>query len=220
MSTVFTEKLHAAAFIIDEEEVNYSRDVLTIKAGSGVLNPGTVLGQIVEGTATVAAKAGGNTGNGVFTLDATAPIQAGAKVGAYAITCIAAAVNGGTFRVEDPDGYVLGDIAVGATFSDDIKFSIADGATDFVVGDAFVVTIAAGSKKWVPSPDVATDGSQIAKAILIYPCDASSSDVPVSCIVRAATVNKTLLAYDASVNDATKTAAKLDQLRAALIIPR
>lgn len=220
MSTVFTEKLHAAAFIIDEEEVNYSRDVLTIKSGAGVLNVGTVLGQITTGTATVAAKAGGNTGNGAFTLDAAEPVQIGAKVGVYAVTCIAAATNSGTFRVEDPDGFVLGDVSVGATFSDDIKFVIADGAVDFVVGDAFNVTVAAGSKKWVPSPDSASDGSQIAKAILIYPCDATSADVPVAAIVRSATVNKTLLSYDASVNDAAKTAAKLDQLRAALIIPR
>jgi hypothetical protein len=93
--------------------------------------------------ATVAAKVG-NTGNGVLTLDGVAPVSKVAKKGIYVASCIAVVANGGTFRVSDPDGYVLGDVAVGATFDNDIKFSIADGATDFVAGDAFNITVGAG----------------------------------------------------------------------------
>lgn len=92
-----------------------------------------------------AGAAGANTGNGTITLDATTPILAGAKVGVYSIKCIAAAADGGTFRVSDPDGYVLGDIvmATGAgAFANDIKFALADGSSDFIVGDGFKVTVA------------------------------------------------------------------------------
>ena len=91
-----------------------------------------------------AAKSGGNTGNGTLTLDATTPVLAGAKVGVYTVRLITAATNAGTFRVEDPDGNVLGDVAVGGTFSDDIKFATADGSTDFAVGDGFDITVSGG----------------------------------------------------------------------------
>lgn len=137
----------------------------TVPDGTDAMVRGTVMGKITLGDASAAAD-GGNTGNGTFTLDATTPILNGAKVGAYTVTCVAAASNGGTFRVEDPDGTVLGDVAVGSTFADDIKFAIADGGTDFVVGDKFTVTIAAGSGKIVPSLAAATDGSQVPHGIL------------------------------------------------------
>ena len=93
-------------------------------------------------SAAAAAKSGGNaTNTGALTLDATTPILAGAKVGVYMVRCIAAASNSGTFRVSDPDGFVLGDVAVGATFANDIKFAIADGTQDFIVGEGFDITI-------------------------------------------------------------------------------
>lgn len=117
-----------------------------VVAGAPVYRSATgTLSSALAGTAEVAAKSGGNTGNGVFTIDALTPVLAGAKVGVYTVRCIAAAANGGTFRVEDPDGIVLGDVAVGATFADDIKFAIADGSADFVVGDGFDVTVSGGT---------------------------------------------------------------------------
>lgn len=137
---------------------------VTLPDGTAALVMGSVLGKITLGSAS--SLAGANTGNGTLTLDVTTPVLAGAKAGAYVATCVAAASNGGTFRVEDPDGFVLGDVAVGATFSDDIKFVIADGATDFIVGDKFTITVAAGSGKCVLSLAAAVDGSQVPYAIL------------------------------------------------------
>lgn len=212
----FTEKARPLAFILSEANGLLSRDVLTIASGSGVLEAGTILGKISSGAATAAAKAGGNTGNGTLTLDATSPILSGAKVGVYTIRCITAATNGGTFRVEDPDGNVLGDVAVGATFADDIKFVIADGATDFIVGDGFDVTIAAGSGKYVPSPNALTAGkigAEIAAAILGYGVDATSADVDAVCVTNDAEVKKPMLLVDASVDDTAKRNAKIAQLR-------
>lgn len=145
---------------------NLTADKVTIPSGTAAMLRGTVLGKRTLGAASVAAKAGGNTGNGVFTLDATTPILNRAQVGVYAVRCIAAATNSGTFRVTDPRGRVLGDVVVGATFANDIKFAIADGATDFIVGDGFDVTIAAGDGKLFTSLAAALDGSQVPYAVL------------------------------------------------------
>ena len=93
-------------------------------------------------SAASAAKTGGNAADtGALTLNATTPVLAGAKVGVYTVRCITAASNGGTFRVSDPDGYVLGDVAVAATFANDIKFAIADSTQDFIVGEGFDITV-------------------------------------------------------------------------------
>lgn len=177
-TTTFTEP-KVLSDLLKHEYGTFCRDTGTIVSGAGVVNLGRVLGKITTGTATAAAKAGGNTGNGVFTIDATTPVLAGAKVGIYTVRCITAAANGGTFRVEDPDGIVIGDVAVGATFADKIKFAIADGSSDFVVGDGFDVTVAAGSGKWTSYDPTAVNGAQNAAAILLTgSIDATSADKP------------------------------------------
>ena len=128
--------------LIGGTEIPLLTKVGTLIRGSGTVARGTVLGKITIGAATAAAKSGGNAANtGALTMDATTPILAGAKVGIYTARCIAAATNGGTFRVTDPEGFVLGDVAVGATFANDIKFAIADGTQDFIVGEGFDITI-------------------------------------------------------------------------------
>lgn len=140
---------------------------------------GTVLGRITAGAVSSAAKSGGNTGTGTLTLDGTNPKRAGAKSGVYSVRCIAAAANNGTFRVEDPDGFVLGDIVMAGgagSFDDDIKFALADGGTDFAVGDGFDVTVAAGSNKLTISLAAAEDGSQEPFAILLEDVDATNAD--------------------------------------------
>lgn len=83
--------------------------------------------------------------------------------------------NGGTFAVEDPDGTVIGQVLVGATFDDDIKFVIADVGTDFALGDGFDITVAAVDK-YVLSLAAALNGSQVPAAILAIDCDASLGD--------------------------------------------
>ena len=81
-------------------------------AESEALIRGTVLGRRSVGTASSAAKAGGNTGNGTFVLDGTTPVRAGAKPGVYTLRCIAAASNAGTFALMDPEGFALGQYAI------------------------------------------------------------------------------------------------------------
>lgn len=138
---------------------------------------GEVLGKITKGTATAAAKTGGNAANtGAITMDATTPVLAGAKSGVYTARCIAAASNGGEFEVKDPDGFSLGTVLVGATFANDIKFVIADGSQDFIVGEGFDITVAAGSGKYKASVSAGIDGSETPDAILAESVDASGGD--------------------------------------------
>ena len=155
---------------------------VTILSGQN-LTMGAVLGAVALGNASAAAKSGGNTGDGTITMDATTPVQAGAKLGVYAVRCIEAVTNGGRFEVRDPDGFVIGntiEITGGAggtgAFDDDIKFVLTDAATDFALGDGFDVTIAAGSGKYLLSLAAAVDGSQVPDAILAEDCDASGGD--------------------------------------------
>lgn len=140
---------------------------------------GALLGKVTLGAASSAAKSGGNTGTGTLTMDVTTPVLANAIPGIYTVRCIAAATNNGTFRIEDPLGRVLGDVVMAGgagAWSDQIKFALADSGTDFIVGDGFDVTIAAGSGKYLLSLAAAVDGSQVPDAILVDDCDASAGD--------------------------------------------
>lgn len=142
---------------------------------------GTLLGKITLGA--VSETHAGNTGNGVLTPDAAMPLLANAQAGVYKAVCIAVAANLGTFRVSDPKGNVLGDVEVGATFANQIKFAIADGANDFIVGDTFLITVAAGSLKHKLSAAAAVDGSQEPDAILVEDTDATAADIDVGLYV-------------------------------------
>ncbi len=200
----------------------FNRETVTLKAGTDYAL-GSVLGRIATGDASSAVKAGGNTGDGTLTLDATTPVLPGYKAGVYTVRCIAAAVDGGSFEVQDPDGFVLGAVAVGDTFADDIKFVIADGATDFVVGDGFDVTLAVSpdSGKYRLSPAAATDGSETAVAVLLQAVDATDADATGLIAARGPViVSEAALVFDTSVDDAVKQAVKQEQIAAVGLIPR
>ena len=210
-----TEDVHSGGFLLSEAAGNRARERKTLASGQN-LKAGAVVGAVLAGTATTGFV---GTGNGVITMDATTPVKPPSKVGAYTATLVTAAVNGGTFRVEDPDGYVLGDVAVGATFDDDIKFVIADGVTDFVVGDRFTITVAAGTGKLKALTVAATDGTQLAVGVLWASTDASAADVACAIIARDAEVNGNELVWPAGISAPNKATA-IAQLAALGIIVR
>lgn len=77
------------------------------------------------------------------------------------------------------------------------------------------------SGKMKLSPATGTDGAQNAAAVLLYAVDATAADTTGIVILRGpAIVSKAALVFDASVDDAAKTAAKHVQLTALGIIPR
>jgi len=184
---MMTEQNHAAEFLLSEGNGQISREQGMLAITALALAAGTVLAQNTLGTVTTAAKGAGNTGNGALTMDATTPLLEGAKVGIYTVRCTVVAANGGTFEVKDPDGYALGEVAVGATFENDIKFSIADGAADFVVGDGFDITVADGNGEYVPYVDE-TAATLPACAVLYAPAAASETAQRVVVIARLAEV--------------------------------
>jgi hypothetical protein len=205
-----TEKARSLAFILSEANGYLSREVLTIASGAGKLEAGTVLGKLAVGAATAAAKSGGNTGNG--TISAVTVLN-GAKAGVYALRFTAAT----TWALTDPDGFSLANGANGAANANDIGFTTTAGGTPFIAGDGFDITVAAGSGVYWPSTHAAVAnkaGIESASAILAHGVDATSAAVDAVCITNDAEVKEPMLLFDASVDDDTKRAAKIAQLRA------
>jgi len=138
---------------------------------------GQVVGKITDGAITVEGGALVGTGNGVLTL-ANPAYAAGVKAGVYKVVFVEPATDLGAFIVEDPDGIIVGRGNVGTAFTGIVKFTIADGSTDFLASSYFPVTVtkAAGSGKIVEYDPDATDGSQNIYGILAEAVDATDAD--------------------------------------------
>lgn len=212
--TVLTEGQHTGEFLVTEANGSLSRETVTVLSGQN-LKAGHVLGKVAVGTATGAAVSG-NTGNGTI-----GAVSAGAtaKAGVYTATCIEPAANGGTFTVEDPDGVNVGTAVVGTAFAGPVVFTIADGATDFVAGDRFTITVAAGSGKYKEYNPANTDGSQTAVAILYAAVDATAADTEGVVIARHAEVNAAELVWFSGA-DANQKSAGLAQIKTNDIVAR
>lgn len=77
------------------------------------------------------------------------------------------------------------------------------------------------SGKMKLSTATGTDGAQNAAAVLLYDVNATAADATGIVVLRGpAIVSKAALVFDASVDDAAKTAVKHAQLTALGIIPR
>lgn len=141
-----------------EVDMNFCRESLTLLAGGAdkrVVEIGTILGGSIA--AATAAAVAGNTGNGVLTL-ANPAVSAGINAGDFQAICIEPAANGGVFEVFDHNGVSVGTATVGVAFTGPVRFTIADGGTDFVAGDAFLIKVPASTKvkEWDPA---GADGS-------------------------------------------------------------
>ena len=133
--------------IANEETCNkISREVESAAPGIAFGQPafrgssdhGVIVGAAFAATAAAVAGSG-NTGNGTM---GTITVTAGAKAGVYTLEIAGAATNAGAFRLSDPDGVFVDDGDVAAAFSaGGLAFTLADGATDFVVGDTFAITV-------------------------------------------------------------------------------
>lgn len=147
-------------------------------------------------------------------------VSSAAKAGTYRLTIVEPGSNVGTYVVEDPDGIQIGTGIVAAAFSaGGLAFTLADGSQDFVAGEGFTITIAAGDGKYAPYDDDNTDGTATAAAVSLYPVDATSADVSVAALVRIAGV-KTVALQWAGTNDAGDKTAGLADLAANFVIAR
>jgi hypothetical protein len=211
MSTVFTEGAHPGDCLLSEAPGNISYDNVTIPA-SKTITPNMVLGRLATPAAITvsAAASAGNTGNGVLTM-ADPAVNSKVKNGNYRAVCTAVATNGGTFRVEGPDGVQIGNATVGTPFNKEVKFTIADGATDFVVGDAFDILVgveAPSDYTYVPFDPSGTDGSEIADAIALYPVVTGAGETKKTPVLRRiCEVIGANLTWPAGITAAQKAAA-------------
>jgi hypothetical protein len=131
------------------------------------------------------------------------------------------AADSGTFTVASPSGAALGTYTIGgAAFASQIKFAIADGSTDFIVGDGFDITVTAGNAgKYKPYDNTAIDGSQTAVAIAYGEVDATSAEVKCAVVSRQAEVKLSALQW-AAANDSTAKTNGLADLALNSIIAR
>lgn len=176
---------YAGEFMASEANGQFSRDAITIASGN-LVNPGDVLGQILDGTATPAA-GGGNTGTGTI---GAVTLSQGAISGVYTLVCFAVVANLGKFILQGPTGIELGVVTTNSAFTGGgVAFTITDGGTHFVVGDTLSITVAVGSLKYVPFNPTAVDGSQNAAAIAYAKIDATGGDTVGPGITRHCEVN-------------------------------
>lgn len=185
--TILQERNHTGEFLLSEANGNRSRDVGTVNATAGRLDSGTVMAILTSANAGVVTADAGNTGNGVF---GAVTVGNDAITGTYVVEITEAAAEGGTFAVLDPNGDAVGTGEVGVAFSaGGLSFTLADGATDFVVGDKWTVAVNAGLGEWVPyDDDGSNDGRRTASGILYTAVDATEADAQATFIVRDAEV--------------------------------
>ena len=106
----------------------------------------------------------------------------------------------------DPDGVLVGVATVAVEFTTQLTFTIAD-ATDFVAGDRFTITVAAGSGKYVQVDATATNGANIPAGVLVASVTAPDGvDAKGVAIVRQAIVSPTGLTWPATWNASAQLA--------------
>lgn len=216
MATSYTEGNYTAEWLIGEcDEAYYSRDTGVLASGNNLVS-GAVVARLVT-AATGTAQAGTNTGNGTM-----GAITAGnnAMVGTYVLRVVKAVTNAGDFEVYDPQGDLCGVGQVAAAFTGGgLSFTLADGSTDFVVGDTFTITVTALTAKYTVLAPTALTGAQVAAAILYRDTDASSADTTTVFMTRACTVDNSKLTWPAGITAQQKLTA-IAQLNAAGIVVR
>lgn len=95
--------------------------------------------------------------------------------------------------------------------------TVASGAGIIAAGTVLGKVTATG--KYLASAVGAVDGSEVAVAVALYGCDATSADVEIAAIVRDAEVKGPVLTYHADRDlDAEKTAADADLAGVGIIV--
>lgn len=206
--TVLNENARPGEAIMSEGMRSISRENVTIAESQTIPANGLIAKMAVTAAVDI-TQAFTGTGNGVLTL-ASPAYNARIKDGVYKAVCTAVAANGGKFEVSDPAGVVIGIATVGSAFNKEIKFTIADGATDFVAGDTFDLTVAANVEdySWVAFNHDGTDGSEIPAAYSIYAVTTGSGETKeTAAIIRLAELNGNCIAWPTDIDAAEKANA-------------
>lgn len=194
--TILTETPHAGEYILSEANGSLSREEVTVSGGAFVA--GTVLGKITVGAATAAAIVG--TGNATIS---TIAVGAGAVPGVHTLRAISAT----KLWLLSPEGQYLGQATAGTEANiGGLTFTVTAGGTAMVAGDSFAITVAAGSGNYTAHDPDATNGSQIAAAILYAGVDATTATTG-GITARQTEVNAETLTWAAGISADEKAAA-------------
>lgn len=222
--TIKTEARAPLAGLLSEASGQRSRASLLVAASMTILSM-QVMGKVGvnEGAVTVGNPAFTGTGNGVLTK-ATPAYGAGVQEGTYNVVLVEAGADAGKFQVIRPDGTIDGMATVAVAYDGQVKFTIADGSTDFAAAAKFTlaVTIAAATdeSQFKKLDLAATDGAEHAAAIALYPVTTGVSETAkIAGIVRDAEVIGDALAWPAGIT-ADEKAAAIAELAAIGIIVR
>lgn len=192
-------------------------DVIIAFPGADTYVEGTILARKQVADAITATADVGNTGDGTFTAASVIAGDTVPLVGDYNLECVAAVTNGGTFKLEDPNGAILandlvmtaGAGAVTVFYVAGMTFTITDGATDFIVGDKAALTVAADGDVVIFAVD-GIGGAQVPSMVLTYEIVATgAADVAARAMVSGRVVHERLV-IDAG---GTVTDRIVDQLR-------
>ena len=183
--TTLVEGMHAGEFIVSEANtggtgVSRSRDAIKVANGQNLV-AGAIIAILLAGTASASAGAG-NTGDGVM---GAITVSGSAQAGDYTLTIIETEAAAGSFTVEAPDGTALATGDVGAAYSDGgLAFTLADGATDFIAGDTFTITVTVTGETYAEYNPAGTNGSENVAGILFDAVDASTAEADGVALVR------------------------------------
>jgi len=200
------------------------RDELLVFGGAGTVVKGTLLARQEVNTAIVVTPNVGNTGNGTATASVVGVTEL-PIAGSYNLECTFAVVNGGVFKLVDPNGNLVASnltLRVGAglvtTFTEGgLSIAVTEGATDFIAGDKFALAVVANGKL-VPFAIGGAAGAGVPNHVLTYDVVAAGAgNEPIRAMI-AGEVRKERLIIHADGTGVNITSAILDQLRAAGIV--
>lgn len=209
---------------------DFCREGFILAAGSGAertIAVGQLLAmQLGDSVVDVASEAGAdNTGDGTLTLSDPAFTNA-VKPGDYSVVCTVGGTDAAAkFRVEDPEGVLVGTATSGTAFAKQVKFTIAAGVTDFVEGDAFTVTVTVDygdpTNKIVAWAPDAEDGTEIIWGISREALTAPDGEDRMGGVAdrRDCIIAKTGIVWPDGITDAQKAEA-YNALEAMRLIPR
>jgi hypothetical protein len=206
--TVLTETARPGEAIMSEGMRSISRENLTIAASQTIL-ANALLAKLGVASGVTVAQSFAGIGNGVLTM-ANPNSNTRIKDGNYTVVFIEPTTNLGTFEVVDPNGDLVGTGVVGTAFNKEIKFTIADGSTDFVAGDTFTLAVTTEDVdfQWVNFDPTATDGSEVPAAYSIYACTTGAGETKKTAgLVRMCELNGNCIAWPSGITDAQRVDA-------------
>ncbi len=186
-------------------------------AAAATYAEGTIMARQEVSPTLTAGTVQGGTGTGTVTVLSIPNSTVLPMLGDWVLTVVEAVANGGIFKLADPNGMIVAtDLRMtagsgGTTVVEvaGMQFTITD-ATDFIAGNFFLITVAAGTGKILPYSRTGAGGAQFPKSVLASPLTrADAGDLPGSSIVSGKVVKERLVVHGAGA----PTTAELEMLR-------